>query len=121
MTGASRGIGRAIAVALASVGFDVAIAAVRCTKEIRQQFEPDTGVALPGSLDATASAIAALGRRAVAIRLDLVDLAALAPAVETAIGELGHLDVLVNNALYIELQERNVDLSTPSRMNSSAE
>ncbi len=101
VTGASRGIGRAIAVALASVGFDVAITARTVHEGDSTAVEPDTGVALPGSLDATASAIAALGRRAVAIRLDLVDLAALAPAVETAIGELGHLDVLVNNALYV--------------------
>ena len=63
--------------------------------------EPDTGAPLPGSLDSTASAIEACGRRAVPIRLDLLDLDALAPAVDSAIAGLGHLDVLVNNAIYV--------------------
>ena len=64
-------------------------------------YEPDTGAPLPGSLTSTASAIGSRGRRAVPIRLDLLDLDSLAPAVDDAIGSLGHLDVLVNNAIFV--------------------
>ena len=64
-------------------------------------YEPDTGAPLPGSLTSTASAIGSCGRRAVPIRLDLLDLDSLAPAVDDAIGSLGHLDVLVNNAIFV--------------------
>ena len=101
VTGASRGIGRAIALALANAGFDVAITARTVHDGDATAFEPDTGVALPGSLDATAAAIRASGRRVVPIRLDLLELDALALSVETAIEGLGHLDVLVNNAIYV--------------------
>lgn len=101
VTGASRGIGRAIAVGLAEAGFDVAITARTVHDGDPTASDPDTAVPLPGSLDATASAIEACGRRAVPIRLDLLDLHALAPAVDAAILGLGHLDVLVNNAVYV--------------------
>jgi NAD(P)-dependent dehydrogenase (short-subunit alcohol dehydrogenase family) len=101
VTGASRGIGRAIAIALAGAGFDVAITARTVHDGDPTAFEPDTGAPLPGSLDATAAAIEAVGHRAVPIRLDLLDLDALGPAVDRAIFGLGHLDVLVNNALYV--------------------
>lgn len=101
VTGASRGIGRAVALGLAEVGFDVAITARTVHEGDRTASDPDTGAPLPGSLDATTAAIEASGRRAVPIRLDLLDLHALAPAVDTAIAGLGHLDVLVNNAVYV--------------------
>ncbi len=101
VTGASRGIGRAIALGLATAGFDLAITARTVHEGDPTASDPVTGAALPGSLDSTASTIEALGRRAVPIRLDLLDLDALAPAVDTAIAGLGHLDVLVNNAIYV--------------------
>ena len=100
VTGASRGIGRACAIALAEAGFDVAITARTVHDGDPTAFEPDTGAPLPGSLASTASAIESSGSRAVPIRLDLLDLDALAPAVDAAIVSLGHLDVLVNNAIY---------------------
>jgi NAD(P)-dependent dehydrogenase (short-subunit alcohol dehydrogenase family) len=99
VTGASRGIGRACA--LAEAGFDVAITARTVHDGDPTAFEPDTGAPLPGSLASTASAIESSGSRAVPIRLDLLDLDALAPAVDAAIVSLGHLDVLVNNAIYV--------------------
>ena len=81
VTGASRGIGRAIALGLAKVGFDVAITARTVHDADPTAFEPDTGAPLPGSLDTTAAAIDAVGRRAVPIALDLLDPDALAPVV----------------------------------------
>ena len=101
VTGASRGIGRACALALAESGFDVAITARTVHDGDPTAYEPDTGAPLPGSLTSTASAIGSRGRRAVPIRLDLVDLDSLAPAVDDAISSLGHLDVLVNNAIFV--------------------
>ena len=81
VTGASRGIGRAIAVALAQAGADVAI--VARTAE--------------GLADA-ADDITAAGRRAIVIPADVTDQAGVSDAVAMAIGELGHVDIVVNNA-----------------------
>jgi NAD(P)-dependent dehydrogenase (short-subunit alcohol dehydrogenase family) len=94
VTGASRGIGRAIAVALAGEGYDVAITA----RTVTEGAGPE---GLPGSLESTAAAIEATGRRALQIPLDLLDRAALVPAVETVLDTWGDLDVLVNNAIYV--------------------
>ena len=100
VTGASRGIGRATAVAFAEAGFDVAITA-RTVVDGDPSSLTDDGKVLPGSLASTAAAIEALGQRAVQVPLDLLDRDALVPAVESAISGLGHLDVVVNNAIYV--------------------
>jgi len=100
VTGASRGIGRATAIALAQAGFDVAITA-RTVVDGDPTAVTDDGKVLPGSLASTAAAIEAFGQRAVQIPLDLLDREALVPAVESAISGLGHLDVVVNNAIYV--------------------
>jgi NAD(P)-dependent dehydrogenase (short-subunit alcohol dehydrogenase family) len=101
VTGASRGIGRAIAVALAERGFDVAITARTVHDGDPTSRSPETGNVLPGSLGSTADAIRAYGVRCVPVVLDLLDAARLEPAVDEAIDGLGHLDVLVNNAIYV--------------------
>jgi NAD(P)-dependent dehydrogenase (short-subunit alcohol dehydrogenase family) len=81
VTGASRGIGRAIAEGLASAGADVAITA-------RQS----------ASLDDTAAAIRGFGRNASAIAMDVTDVASIRTGVDQAVNALGGLDILVNNA-----------------------
>lgn len=80
VTGGNRGLGQAIAVALAEAGAEVAVA---CRS---------------GQADETMAAIAAAGRRGLAVAVDLSDPAAAAPLVERAAAELGRLDILVNNA-----------------------
>jgi NAD(P)-dependent dehydrogenase (short-subunit alcohol dehydrogenase family) len=94
VTGASRGIGRAIALALAAHGYDVAVTA----RTVVEGSGPD---GLPGSLQTTAAEIAERGGRALPVPLDLLDPAALAPAVEQVLATWGRIDVLVNNAIYV--------------------
>jgi len=100
VTGASRGIGRATAIAFADAGFDVAITA-RTVNEGDPSARTAAGDLLPGSLASTAAEITSRGGRAVQIPLDLLDREALVPSVQAAIDGLGHLDVAVNNAIYV--------------------
>lgn len=81
VTGASRGIGQEIAIALARAGADVAITA----REV-------------ASLDASTAAITAQGRKAVPLALDVRDVAAVSTAFATAAERMGGLSILVNNA-----------------------
>jgi len=81
VTGGGRGIGRAIALALARAGAHVAVAA-RTVPEI----------------EAVASEVAALGRRTFFFPLDLADRAMIAMAPGQVAAELGPVEILVNNA-----------------------
>jgi NAD(P)-dependent dehydrogenase (short-subunit alcohol dehydrogenase family) len=81
VTGASRGIGQVIAVAFARAGADVALAA-----------RTEAGLA------ETAAAVRDLGRAAVPIPADLTSRDTAEEVVKSAIGELGQLDIVVNNA-----------------------
>jgi citronellol/citronellal dehydrogenase len=88
VTGASRGIGKALAMRLAAEGADVAVVArsLDATK-------------LGSSLRETATSVEALGGRVVAIEADLADRAFNASALMDQIeGQLGPVDILVNNA-----------------------
>lgn len=82
VTGASRGIGAAIAKALAAAGADVAIT-----------YEKSADLAAGVVKD-----IEAKGRRGVAIQADSADPAAVQASVEKSVEALGGLDILVNNA-----------------------
>jgi len=81
VTGASRGIGRALALGLAEAGADLALAG-RTVEDLK----------------ATADAVVAAGRRAVPVILDVADVAAIRRVVAEAAAALGGLDILVNNA-----------------------
>src|SRR2546425_7980153 len=89
VTGASRGVGRAIALALAEAGADVACAA-RATDS--------SPLKLPGTIDATVREVEARGRRGLAVPTDLSRPAEVEAMVAQTIGHFGRLDVLVNNA-----------------------
>lgn len=81
VTGASRGIGRAIAEGLAAAGADVAIAA--------------RGLA---ALEDTSKSIRATGRKAVPVAMDVTSVTSIREGVAKAATTLGGLDILVNNA-----------------------
>lgn len=99
VTGASRGIGKAAAIALAEADFDVVITG-RTVHE-GDGVDDSEGAArpIPGSLDTTAQAIEATGRRPLPVVMDLHDRSTLGAAVQRALDEWGHIDVLVNNAI----------------------
>ena len=105
VTGASRGIGRCAAVALARRGLDVVITA-RTVHEgdgrahMSSSLVSDVPVPIAGSLDATGGAIEALGRTCVAVPMDLMDRASVEHAAGAALDAFGRVDVLVNNAIY---------------------
>lgn len=89
VTGASRGIGAAIAKALAAEGADVAITYEKSAESAAK----------------VVSAITAKGRRGVAIQADSADANAVRASVDKAVAELGGLDILVNNAGILRLGE----------------
>ncbi len=101
VTGASRGIGRACAVALAVAGFDVAFTA-RTAKEGDGRDDSDAGggVTIEGSLERTATEVEEHGARARPLIADLTDFASLEAAVAEVVAAWGRLDVLVLNAVH---------------------
>jgi len=98
VTGASRGIGKASAIALAKSGFDVAISArTMVDGEGRLDINPD--LALPGGLDTTLAAIEAEGVGGFAVKMDVTERESVANAVAEVLSHFGHVDVLMNNAI----------------------
>ncbi len=88
ITGASRGIGRACALACAKEGAHVVVAA--------KTAEPHPK--LPGTIHETVAEIEKLGREGLAVQLDVRDADACEAAVARTIEKFGRLDVLINNA-----------------------
>lgn len=80
VTGAARGLGRAIALALANAGADIALGL--------RDSEADNGVG---------AEIEALGRRALPLQMDALDLSQSYRAIDAAIAHFGRIDILVNN------------------------
>ncbi len=99
VTGGGRGIGRAICLALAAQGYDVAV----------------NYAASANAAEETAEACRALGVQAVTLQADVTDPAACQTLVDTAARTFGRLDVLVNNAgvtadkLILRMQEEDFD------------
>ncbi|RAU97573.1 oxidoreductase [Mycobacterium colombiense] len=91
VTGASRGLGRAIALALAGEGAAVAVAGR--TEEVWDD-------RLPGTIGQTVADIEAAGGRAVPVRADLTDREQVAQLVQSAREALGPIGILVNNAAF---------------------
>lgn len=91
VTGGSRGLGRAIALALAAQGAAVAVAGR--TEQVWDE-------RLPGTIGETVADIEAAGGRAVAIRADLTDRDDIARLVVAARDALGPTGILVNNAAF---------------------
>ena len=100
VTGAARGLGRAIALALADAGADVAL-----------------GLRRDGSADDLIARIEGMGRRAMAVQMDVSQIGEIAPAVDAVVERFGRLDILVNNAglgppnLAVDVTEADFDLT----------
>ncbi|KQW38477.1 NAD(P)-dependent oxidoreductase [Rhizobacter sp. Root404] len=93
ITGASRGIGLAIAKRAAADGANIVIAAK--TTEANPK--------LPGTIHSAAAEIEAAGGHALALQTDIRDEASVLAAFEQAVGRFGGIDILVNNASAISL------------------
>jgi citronellol/citronellal dehydrogenase len=88
ITGASRGIGKALALRLAEEGADIVVAAK--SEHGRER--------LPGSIHETADAVRERGRRALPVKVDVREEADIIRMVEQTMAEFGRIDILVNNA-----------------------
>jgi len=93
ITGASRGIGKAIALRAARDGANVVVAA--------KTVEPHPK--LPGTIFTAAAEIEAAGGQALAVSMDVRDEGQVEAAVAQAVARFGGLDILVNNASAISL------------------
>ena len=104
VTGASRGIGKASAIALAEVGYDVVATARTAVEGEKYDYSPTfahSGArAMPGSIEKTAEEVRKRGREALPIRLDLLDRASIDAALARTLHEWGRIDLLLNNGIY---------------------
>jgi len=120
VTGASRGIGKGIAVHLARAGFDVALTARTARegegREHSSTLKKSDTTPLPGSLASTAALVEETGQRALTVPSDLLDRASLGAAAATVLERWGHVDVLVNNARYVGPGHMDLILDTPMEL-----
>src|SRR5215203_624428 len=89
ITGASRGIGKQVAIDLAVDGATVVLAS-----------RSDRPRRLPGTLGETVAAVEAAGGRAIAIKTDLAEPDEVDRLAAQTLAELGRVDILINNAAY---------------------
>ncbi len=102
VTGASRGIGAATALAFGQAGWRVAISA-RTQAEgqvLDHQLRRPDGAVLAGSLATTAAAVRATGAEVFSRSMDLMDGASLDAAADAVLAHYGRIDLLINNAVY---------------------
>lgn len=108
VTGGSRGIGRAIALAFAEAGADVAISYLERYDRERAEPEPAADVV---------RRIEQLGRRALATEADVASEEDVSALVDRTVGTLGRIDILVNNAGFVTLAwVEEMDVSTWDEM-----
>ncbi len=107
IAGASRGIGRDVAVALAVEGAKIVVVA-------RSEVEPDPR--LPGTIHQTVADVQAVGSEAIAVKADISDEAQVEAMVTSALEAYGRIDILMNNAAVLvprgilDLPTRHIDL-----------
>jgi citronellol/citronellal dehydrogenase len=102
ITGASRGIGRAIALALARAGWGVVIAARSTTSTEK----------LPGTIHSVAAEVEAVGGRALPVQTDVREEAQVEALAKQTLDHFGRIDLLVNNAGALHWQSL---LDTPAK------
>ena len=95
ITGGDSGIGRAVAIAYAMEGADVAILYLHNDKDA----------------EVTQKAVESKGQQCLVIKADVRDFTACQTAIEQTIKQFGHLDILINNAAYQMTQKKFEDIS----------
>ena len=119
VTGASRGIGKAIALALAETGYDVIVSARTMNPGEQRDNSLTThhtdSRPLPGSLSETVADIEALGGRALAVPMDLLDRASVGAAAQFILDrpDWCELDVIVHNGRHLGAGLMDVFMDTP--------
>jgi NAD(P)-dependent dehydrogenase (short-subunit alcohol dehydrogenase family) len=117
VTGASRGIGKAIAIRLAQGGYDVAITARTIEEGERREHsstvrKSDT-TPLPGSLNSTAREMRDAGAEVMVLPADLLERGSLGAAATTVLERWGGVDLLVHNARFIGPGHMDLITETP--------
>lgn len=117
VTGASRGIGKAISLALAADGYDIAISARTAgrgeTRENTISIHKSDTRPLPGSLEETAELVRGHGVDALPVPMDLTDRNSVHAAAATILDAWGGVDVIVHNGRYIGPGLMDVFFDTP--------
>lgn len=108
VTGASRGIGAATALAFGAAGWRVAVGArtVDEGQQLGHQLRHRDGSSLGGSLGTTTAALRSIGAESFAHPMDLLDGASLDAALDAVLSHFGRVDLLINNAVY---QDREIN------------